>query len=127
MSKKILVVDDEKGIVDILRRFLAQEGFDVLTATDGGKALQIAKEFVPDLIILDIMMPGVGGGEVAEGIKEDAKLKDIPIVFLTGLVSDNESSNYNENSKGRIILSKSLEISEQVKAIKRILKVDYGI
>ena len=124
MAKTILIVDDEKQITVVLNKFLLKEGFDVLTATDGKKALQIAKKFLPDLIVLDIMMPGMDGGDVMATIMEDDELKNIPIILLTALISDDETSTFNEkNSNDRIIISKSLDINEQVRIIKKVLKV----
>jgi len=121
VGKTILVVDDEKHITIILNKYLSREGFEVLTATDGESALKIAKEYEIDLIILDIMMPGMDGGDVMANLMKDGQLKNIPIVFLTGLIADNETAAFNGNSAGRLILSKSLDIKEQVKAIKEVL------
>lgn len=61
MAKKILVVDDKKELRDMLRQYLAQEGFDIVTAGDGQEALFVARQERPDLILLDLMMPEMGG------------------------------------------------------------------
>jgi len=122
MSKTILIVDDEKEITVVLCKFLSKEGFNILTATDGETALKAAKKHIPDLIVLDIMMPGMDGGDVMAGIAKDDELKNIPIILLTGLIADNESSVYNdESTTGRLIMSKSLDIREQVNTIKKVL------
>ncbi|MFN9957614.1 MAG: response regulator, partial [bacterium] len=69
MLKKILVVDDEEDIIDLIRYNLEKEGYSVATASDGDSALQVAGEFKPDLIILDIMMPGPDGFEVCRQVR----------------------------------------------------------
>lgn len=83
MKKKILVVDDEKDIVDILKYNLERENdFEVLTASNGKEALEAA-ESIPDLILLDIMMPELNGFEVCKQLKYNPKTSRIPIIFLT--------------------------------------------
>ncbi len=85
MSKKakILIVDDEKDIVEILKYNLSKEGYKIETAHDGHEALEKTASFHPDLIVLDIMMPGMDGIEVCEKIREDSNNNDIIIAFLT--------------------------------------------
>jgi two-component system alkaline phosphatase synthesis response regulator PhoP len=80
---KILAVDDEPDILEIIAYNLAKEGYDVATASNGVDAIKIAKEFRPDLIILDIMMPKMDGIETCRQIREIEKLKATFIVFLT--------------------------------------------
>jgi len=80
---KILAVDDEPDILEIIAYNLAKEGYDVATANNGVDAIKTAKEFKPDLIILDIMMPKMDGIETCRQIREIDKLKDTFIVFLT--------------------------------------------
>jgi two-component system alkaline phosphatase synthesis response regulator PhoP len=82
MKSKILLVDDEKDIVEFLEYNLNQEGFDVITAYDGREALQKVAE-KPDLIILDIMMPNIDGYEVCRQIRENREYAEIPVIFLT--------------------------------------------
>lgn len=83
MKKKILVVDDEKDIVDILKYNLERENeFEVFTANDGKEALSIA-ETLPDVILLDIMMPELNGFEVCKQLKSNPETSKIPVIFLT--------------------------------------------
>jgi DNA-binding response OmpR family regulator len=81
--KKVLVVDDEKDIVDLVAYNLSRNGFEALIAASGDAALQIAAREVPDLIILDLMLPGLEGTEVARRLKTDAVTAAIPIIMLT--------------------------------------------
>ena len=122
MNCKILVVDDEERIGIILTKFLSKEGFEVVVATDGENALRIAKEQLPDLIVLDVVMPGMDGGDVMAGLANDDELKRIPVVLLTGLISEDETAGFNNTDYGgKVVLSKSLDIKEQVDVIKRVL------
>lgn len=85
MTKKerILVVDDEEDILELVRYNLAGEGFEVLLAETGEQALKVAGSEQPDLIILDLMLPGINGIEVAKTLKNDARTRHIPIIMLT--------------------------------------------
>lgn len=81
--KKILVVDDEKDLVDILAFNLRREQYEVVTAHDGEKALDVARRDAPDLVILDLMMPGIGGLEVCRRLRGDPRTAKIPVIMLT--------------------------------------------
>tara|TARA_A100001037_G_scaffold82973_1_gene74970 strand:+ start:116 stop:778 length:663 start_codon:yes stop_codon:yes gene_type:complete len=80
---KILLVDDEKDILEFLTYNLKKEGYNIVTADNGKKALRLAKRFLPDLIVLDIMMPEMDGVSMCIEIKKDPKLSEVLILFLT--------------------------------------------
>jgi two-component system cell cycle response regulator len=90
MTARILVVDDILPNVRLLEAKLTAEYFDVITASDGPSALQIAEAEMPDLILLDIMMPGMDGFEVCEHLKADPKTRHIPVVMVTALSDVND-------------------------------------
>jgi CheY-like chemotaxis protein len=81
--RKILIVDDEPYILNILDFSLDAEGYNVLKAADGDEALRLALEQSPDLIIMDVMMPRLDGYKTCQRLKEDEKTRDIPVVLLT--------------------------------------------
>ena len=83
MKKKILVVDDEKDILELVSIILSEGDIIVYKAEDGRSALEIAKEKKPDLILLDIMMPEIDGWEVLKMLKKEKETKDIPVAMLT--------------------------------------------
>jgi len=87
MAKRILIVDDEPFIVDMLGVRLEAEGYEVLKAYDGESALKTAKESLPDLILLDIMMPPPDGLEVCRTLKGDPDYRHIKIIMLTARTS----------------------------------------
>ena len=83
MSKKIMIVDDEKDIRVSVGQIFEVSGYEVIKAVDGNDCLNKLERGIPDLVILDIMMPGMNGWDVAARIKENSKWSEIPIVFLT--------------------------------------------
>lgn len=85
----ILVVDDERDLLDLIEYNLHKEGYKVYTAENGVDGIRLAKQKLPDLILLDIMMPRMDGMEVIEVLKEDDKLKTIPVIFLTARSDEN--------------------------------------
>ena len=84
-GKTILVVDDDPEIVTMLSLRLGKRGYRILTAIDGVQALDSAKRDRPDLVILDVMMPGKNGWEVARALKQDPTTQDIKIVMVTAI------------------------------------------
>ena len=85
MSQTILVVDDEARIVKLVRDYLTRAGFDVLEARDGDRALTMARVERPDLIILDLMLPGVDGLDICRRLRQES---DVPIIMLTARVEE---------------------------------------
>ena len=82
-KKRILVVDDEEDILEVVRFNLSREGYEVLCTTSGEETLKIARSEHPDLIVLDLMLPGIDGLDAAKILKNDAKTRDVPIIMLT--------------------------------------------
>jgi two-component system alkaline phosphatase synthesis response regulator PhoP len=87
-TKKILIADDEPDILEILKFNLEAEGYNVKTAKNGIEAIELGKSFLPNLIILDIMMPGKTGIEVCEELRAIPSFKDTLIIFLTAMNDD---------------------------------------
>ncbi len=83
-TAKVLVIDDEPEITEIVQAFLSDAGYRVMVENSPMKACDVARDFVPDVILLDIMMPNVDGYDVCESLKKDPKLASTPVIFLTG-------------------------------------------
>lgn len=83
MAKKILLVEDEEIVIDLLQRKLQKEGYDILVARDGKEGLEKMREAKPDLVLLDIIMPKMSGFEVMEEMTKDPTLKEIPIIVIS--------------------------------------------
>ena len=92
-GNRVLVVDDDQTARELMRRLLAKEGFDVITATDGQEGLELARRFEPSVITLDVMMPKVDGWDVLKELKADPALADIPVIMVTML--DESDRGYN--------------------------------
>ena len=119
MLDTILIVDDSKDYAALLEDRLKAEGFGTLTAYDGVSALQAARSQKPDLILLDILMPGVGGTEVRRELAADPATKDIPIVFLTGLRAPTSSKR--PSIDGVKTIGKSKDFRELLNTIRELL------
>ncbi|HLX61770.1 MAG TPA: response regulator [Planctomycetota bacterium] len=93
VKKKILIIDDEEGITRMVKLALEQTGhYDVREENKPMRALTSAWDYQPDLIILDVIMPGMNGDEVAKLLKADRRAKNVPIVFLTATVTRDEAA-----------------------------------
>ena len=115
-TKRILVVDDEPGVTRNLKLTLESGGgYEVLSENHAANALTAARIFRPDLILLDVMMPDMDGGDVAARLRADPLLRDTPIIFLTALVS-------NEETDGHEMLSGGRDISRQASGHRRAEK-----
>lgn len=82
-KKKIMIVDDEESLIELVKALLEGENYEVITAMDGEECLEKLKTEKPDLILLDMMMPGMSGREVCERIRADPKIKNLKIAFIT--------------------------------------------
>ena len=83
MMKTLLIVDDEAAIRESLK-WIFKDAYEVVLASEGRQALQVIDKKTPDLILLDIMMPGTDGYQICNQIKEDTSMGEIPVIFLTG-------------------------------------------
>ncbi len=90
MAQRILVVDDDKNIVRLVRSYLEQAGYSVLVAYDGETAMHAIRRERPDLVVLDLMLPGRDGWQIARWMREDKRLASIPILMLTARVEDSD-------------------------------------
>nr|OGZ58165.1 MAG: hypothetical protein A2827_02740 [Candidatus Spechtbacteria bacterium RIFCSPHIGHO2_01_FULL_43_30]OGZ60233.1 MAG: hypothetical protein A3B96_02585 [Candidatus Spechtbacteria bacterium RIFCSPHIGHO2_02_FULL_43_15b] len=84
-GRKILVVEDDQFLRDLIVRKLEDESFEVLQAVDGEEGLRDAKENKPDMVLLDLILPGIDGFEVLRNMKSDKEISDIPIIILSNL------------------------------------------
>lgn len=82
-KRRVLCIEDEPEMIDLMRLILERKGFEVLGAVGGRQGLDAIREHMPDLVLLDLMMPDVDGWEVYRQMKADAQLRDIPVVIVT--------------------------------------------
>ena len=119
--KKILIVDDEQDIVESLKFVLETADYTCYSAYNGEDGLRLAKEIVPDLIILDVMMPKINGYKISRLLKYDKKYKDIPILMVTAR-SQEEDKLIGEETGADEYITKPFELDDVVKKVEQYLK-----
>ncbi|MCF7990411.1 MAG: response regulator [Thiohalocapsa sp.] len=121
-QKKILLVDDEQALTRMMRLNLEQTGrYEVREENRGANAVRAAREFMPDLIFLDVMMPDMGGDEVAEQLKEDPTLKHIRYAFLTAIITKRETGTGAAEISGETFLAKPVKREELLAVVEELL------
>jgi len=121
--KRILIIDDEKDFCFFVKKNLEEESCcSVAVCNNPNDAIAKAKEFHPDLIFLDVMMPEMDGGDLAELLRADPEVQFIPIVFLTALVTKDETKKGLNIIKGSYFLSKPVTTQELVSAVNELVK-----
>ncbi len=117
-KKRILIIDDEPGFTRMVKLNLEKTGFfEVREENKATYAIAAAREFKPDLVLLDVIMPTMDGGDVAAHIKADRHLRDTPVVFLTATVSPSEAGDGGLNSGGALFLAKPVSVENLIKCI----------
>jgi DNA-binding response OmpR family regulator len=121
MSKRILVVDDEVALTRMVQMNLERAGdYEVMTVNQGSEVLKVAREFRPDMIFLDVMMPDKSGDEVAEELREDPALSKTPFAFMTAIVTKDETDAMGTNIGGNEFLAKPVKTEELVAMIEKM-------
>lgn len=119
-SHKILVIDDEPEITDIVKSFLSGAGYDVLVENSSVMGVEKAKLYKPDLIILDLMMPVMDGYEVCASIKKDMELSSIPVLLLTGKDA-NEDAGKSFKYGADLFIKKPFSCDRLLQMVKMVL------
>lgn len=120
MAKKILLVDDEPAIVQVIQARLKANGYEVVTAQDGQEGLNAARAEKPDLIILDVMLPKMDGFRVAQFLKLDDQYRHIPIMMLTARVQE-EDKRMGEQAGADAYLTKPFTSEDLLGKIREML------
>ncbi|MBN2453802.1 MAG: response regulator [Candidatus Omnitrophica bacterium] len=120
-KKKILIVDDEADVLSVLEKRLSSAGYEVLTVDNGADAVLLAKSRKPDLILLDIMMPVMDGPAVCSALKNDIATKNIPVVFLTCLITRSDEMAEGHRIGGNFFIAKPYDPEELLKEIGNIV------
>ena len=121
-KKRILVVDDEPGVTRLLKLNLEQTNeYEVRAQIGSSGAIAAAEGFQPDLILLDVLMPGMDGGELAALLLENPKLKSVPIVFLTALATKTDVHRGAGRIGGLPFLAKPVNVDDVLRCLKQYL------
>lgn len=119
-KKKILIVDDNDDIVTTYRVVLDRMGYEVAVARNGIECLEMIGEVEPDLVLLDVLLPGLSGSEVCRSIKDTARTTDIPVIAITASVSGETRKRMSEVGADDFLL-KPIDVSDINRVIKRFL------
>jgi DNA-binding response OmpR family regulator len=121
-KKRILVVDDEVALTKMVKLNLERTGaYEVRTENQALNAMSAAHEFKPDLMLLDVMMPGKTGDEIAADIREDAVLAGVKFIFVTAIVTKDETGETGSEIGGNVFLAKPVKAKELIATIERVL------
>ena len=122
MAEKVLVVDDERQIRDLLGEFLERKGYEVLLASAGEEAIELAERKIPHAILLDVKMPGIDGIEVCKRLKAEPRTQFIPVIMITGYV-DNKMVAIESGADD--FVNKPIDLVELAVRVKSILRIRY--
>ena len=122
IKHKILIVDDEVNLTKMLKLNLDEtDKYDTRILNDAKLAIDFVKEFMPDLVLLDVMMPDIQGNEIADKILQDDEIKHIKIVFLTAIVTKNEIPEESKTIGGRKFIAKPVKVDDLIATIEEVL------
>jgi len=123
MKKRILVVDDEPALTRMIKLTLEQTGlYEVRTENLGRMAIAAAREFRPDLMLLDVMMPGMPGSDIAAQLQEDPELRAIKFVFLTAIVTKEEALVSSGQFGGHTFVAKPISADDLCRVVEKHLR-----
>lgn len=122
MAKKILIIEDEETLQKALGQYLEEEKFEVCSAMDGEKGIEMAKSEKPDLVLLDIILPKKDGFQVLEEIKQNEDTKNIPVILLTNLESMEDIQKAFDKGATTYLVKSEYKLEDIVKKINETLK-----
>lgn len=122
MAKKILVADDEEFILDLVSERLKENGYEVITASDGYRTVELAREQRPHLIILDVKMPCGGGNAAYDSLKNMAETARIPIIFFTAYLTDDVVQKIRDGG-ARDYVAKPFKMEEILAKVRAVIGV----
>lgn len=122
LIKTILIVEDERPLVRVLEIQLVKGGFKVLVAFDGQEAMDICRKQKPDFILLDLLLPRLSGSEFLRKLRQDAELKNIPVLVLTNLVDDRIMIELNQLDIIDYLVKSNIRLNSVIDIVKKYFK-----
>ena len=122
MNKKILIIEDDKFLREVIAKKLTTEGYEIIEAVNGENGITQAGETKPNLILLDLILPGIDGFGVLTQLKENTGTKEIPIIILSNLSQENEIKRALALGAADFLIKANFTPSEIIKKIKKIKK-----
>lgn len=123
---RILLIDDDKDLCHLTKMALTKQGYEVFAFHDAAAGIKYAQINKPNLILMDVMLPGVSGADAVKALKTDAQLKNVPVVFLTALVDGEEKNledmGINVDGLHYRTLGKPYEIEKLIEVVKKCVK-----
>lgn len=120
-GETILWVEDDKFLSDLIARKLAGEGYSLIHAGDGEYALKALENKTPDLVLLDILLPGIDGYEILKRLKADARTQNVPVILLSNLGQKSDIAKGKELGAARFLIKATVTLDEIVEEIKAVL------
>lgn len=127
MAQKILIIEDEEILLNLLKKKISEEGFEVHIAKDGEAGLKIMKELKPDLVVLDIVMPKMGGFEVMEEMRKDKELKEIPVIIVSNSGQPVEINKAQELGARDWLIKTEFDPQEVVEKVRKQLSLSNNL
>jgi DNA-binding response OmpR family regulator len=121
VGRKILCIEDEPQMIDLIRLILANEGYEVIGADGGQEGLELMRQEKPDLILLDLMMPEMDGGDVFHRMKEEIELRNIPVIVVTAKAAPIDQVLWINVAKVDDYVTKPFGPRELVESVKKVL------
>lgn len=123
-TRKVMVIDDLESTCRLVKTLIEQHwsSFEVSTCTESIQAIEMIRAVRPEVILLDIQMPGIPGGDIAQRLSEDSKLKKIPIIFLTGMLTHDEARSRANTACGEHFLAKPIIASELIATVEKYME-----
>jgi len=120
---KLLVVDDDAAFRAFLEELLTTSGYEVILAENGKQGIELATSELPGLIILDVMMPDISGGMAAHYLSENIATQNIPIIFLTSIISEEQEMMVDNQEGNYQFLAKPIKVEHLLEEITRALQI----
>jgi len=119
-TKKILIVDDEEDLLKLIDTILSRKGYDILKAVTASEAIDKAKQNMPDLILMDLLLPSMNGLDVIKILQKFPQTSDIPVIFLSGIIPENNEC-INIGDRRYKALSKTITSQDLLNAVSSAL------